>query len=103
MKPTRLLLILLLAALLVAFFALDLGRFLTLEHLRGAQQEFAALYAQRPALVIGVFFLAYVAVTALSLPGAVPMTLVGGAIFGFGVTRAGRNCTDLGWHSKRLR
>ena len=33
--------------------------------------------------VMAVYFVAYVAITALSLPGAVPMTLVGGALFGF--------------------
>jgi uncharacterized membrane protein YdjX (TVP38/TMEM64 family) len=32
--------------------------------------------------VIGGFFLVYVAATALSLPGAVILTLAGGAIFG---------------------
>ena len=33
-------------------------------------------------MVIGVFFAVYVAVTALSLPGAAILTLAGGAIFG---------------------
>ena len=35
--------------------------------------------------MIGVYFLIYVAVTALSLPGAVVMTLAGGALFGLWV------------------
>ena len=68
-----------------AFFALDLGRFLGLEYLRGAQLEFRALYGTRPALVVGGSFAAYVAVTALSPPGATALTLLGGAVFGLGV------------------
>jgi pyruvate/2-oxoglutarate dehydrogenase complex dihydrolipoamide dehydrogenase (E3) component/uncharacterized membrane protein YdjX (TVP38/TMEM64 family) len=44
--------------------------------------RFAELYQARPALVIGTYFVVYVAVTALSLPGAVILTLAGGAIFG---------------------
>jgi pyruvate/2-oxoglutarate dehydrogenase complex dihydrolipoamide dehydrogenase (E3) component/uncharacterized membrane protein YdjX (TVP38/TMEM64 family) len=68
-----------------AFFAFDLGRFFSLEYIKGAQAGFAELYAQRPALVIGGFFAAYVAVTALSLPGAAIMTLLAGAIFGLAV------------------
>ncbi len=85
MKGSRWILLAVLAALVAAFFALDLGRFLSLEYLRGAQQEFSALYASKPVLVIGGFFAAYVAVTSLSLPGATAMTLLGGAIFGLGV------------------
>ncbi len=41
-----------------------------------------ALLDRRPLLIIGGFFVLYVAVTALSLPGAVIMTLAAGAIFG---------------------
>jgi pyruvate/2-oxoglutarate dehydrogenase complex dihydrolipoamide dehydrogenase (E3) component/uncharacterized membrane protein YdjX (TVP38/TMEM64 family) len=85
MKSSRWFVLAALAAVAAAFFALDLGRFLSLEYLRGAQLEFRALYGTRPALVVGGYFAAYVAVTALSLPGATAMTLLGGAIFGLGV------------------
>jgi uncharacterized membrane protein YdjX (TVP38/TMEM64 family) len=70
------------SALLVAFFAFDLGRFLTLDALKASQLTFAAWYAESPWLVAGIYFLIYIAVTALSLPGAVIMTLAGGALFG---------------------
>ncbi len=70
------------AALLVAFFAFDLVRFLTLDALKASQLTFAAWYAESPWLVAGAYFLIYIAVTALSLPGAVIMTLAGGALFG---------------------
>lgn len=75
-------LLLLLGGAIAAFFLLDLGRFLTLDYVKDQQAAFADLLAREPALVIGGFFLAYVAVTALSLPGAAIMTLAAGAIFG---------------------
>lgn len=84
-KTSRLLLALVLAAAVAGFVALDLGRFLSLEQLRAVQADLAALYARRPGTVIAAFFAVYVAVTALSLPGAVPLTLAGGALFGLGL------------------
>jgi pyruvate/2-oxoglutarate dehydrogenase complex dihydrolipoamide dehydrogenase (E3) component/uncharacterized membrane protein YdjX (TVP38/TMEM64 family) len=84
-NPRKLLLLAVIAALVVAFFALDLGRFFSLDYIKAARADFAALYQTRPALVIGVFFAVYVAVAALSLPGAAIMTLLAGAIFGLWV------------------
>jgi pyruvate/2-oxoglutarate dehydrogenase complex dihydrolipoamide dehydrogenase (E3) component/uncharacterized membrane protein YdjX (TVP38/TMEM64 family) len=85
MNKRKLLLLALLAALVAAFFVLDLGRFFSLEYIRGARADFAALYQAHPLQVIGAFFAVYVAVTALSLPGAAIMTLLAGAIFGLWV------------------
>lgn len=76
----------LVAALVCAgllFWYFDLGRFLTLDYLKSSRDSFAQLYAERPFTVAGVYFTVYVAVTALSLPGAAVMTLAGGALFGF--------------------
>jgi pyruvate/2-oxoglutarate dehydrogenase complex dihydrolipoamide dehydrogenase (E3) component/uncharacterized membrane protein YdjX (TVP38/TMEM64 family) len=81
----RLTLLLLIAALIVAFFALDLSRFLTLDALKAGQETFAGWYDASPWLVAGAYLLIYVAVTALSLPGAAVMTLAGGALFGLWV------------------
>ncbi|MBI1283327.1 MAG: NAD(P)-binding protein [Thiobacillus sp.] len=78
----RIILLVLVAALLAAFFTFDLGRFLTLETLKASQAQFAAQYAATPVLVMGAYFVIYVVVTALSLPGAAVMTLAGGALFG---------------------
>jgi pyruvate/2-oxoglutarate dehydrogenase complex dihydrolipoamide dehydrogenase (E3) component/uncharacterized membrane protein YdjX (TVP38/TMEM64 family) len=85
MNPRKLLLLVVLATLVAAFFALELGRFFSLDYIRGARDDFAALYQAHPARVIGAFFGIYVAVTALSLPGAAILTLLGGAIFGLWV------------------
>ena len=82
MNRSKLIVILLLVAAVAAFFAFDLGRFLSLDALRAQQATLATLYAERPLALIGVYFLVYVAVTALSLPGATILTLAGGAVFG---------------------
>jgi pyruvate/2-oxoglutarate dehydrogenase complex dihydrolipoamide dehydrogenase (E3) component/uncharacterized membrane protein YdjX (TVP38/TMEM64 family) len=82
MKKNKLLMLAILALLVVGFFVFDLGRFFSLEYVKARQADFAALYAAQPALVIGLYFAVYVAVTALSLPGAAILTLAGGGIFG---------------------
>jgi len=77
--------ILIVAAILLlvfAFFALDLDRWLTLEGIKAGHAQFASWRAASPLLVTGGFFLAYVLVAALSLPGAAVMTLAAGALFG---------------------
>ncbi len=79
-KKIALLLIVAVAAGL--FFHFDLHQLLTLEGLKGSMEQFAHYKAQSPLLVIGGFFLLYVVVTALSLPGAAILTLAAGALFG---------------------
>lgn len=68
--------------LIVCFFLLDLDRLLTLQAVKDGQAGFAELRASNPVVVAGAFFMLYVGVTALSLPGAAIMTLAGGALFG---------------------
>jgi len=80
MKKLALLVFLVIA--IAAFFVFDLGSYLTLDSLKSRQAELAMLVEQKPLLIIGGFFLIYVAVTALSLPGATILTLAAGAIFG---------------------
>jgi pyruvate/2-oxoglutarate dehydrogenase complex dihydrolipoamide dehydrogenase (E3) component/uncharacterized membrane protein YdjX (TVP38/TMEM64 family) len=82
MSKKKLLILALLVALIVAFFAFDLGRFLSLDYIKSRQAEFTALAAEKPLAVGGAFFAIYVTVCALSLPGAAIMTLAAGAIFG---------------------
>jgi pyruvate/2-oxoglutarate dehydrogenase complex dihydrolipoamide dehydrogenase (E3) component/uncharacterized membrane protein YdjX (TVP38/TMEM64 family) len=77
-------LLLVLGLLLGVFFALDLGRFLSLAAVKNSQADLQAWRAAQPVLAGVLFFAGYVAVTALSLPGAVVMTLAAGALFGLG-------------------
>ena len=78
----RIVLLLLIAALIIAFFAFDLDHWLTFEALKQSQARFDALRAEMPWQLASIFFLIYVAVTALSLPGATVMTLAIGGVFG---------------------
>lgn len=67
---------------LVAWFQLDLGQYLTLDALKAQQSAIDGYYRANPLLVTAAFFAIYVALTALSVPGAAILTLAAGAIFG---------------------
>jgi pyruvate/2-oxoglutarate dehydrogenase complex dihydrolipoamide dehydrogenase (E3) component/uncharacterized membrane protein YdjX (TVP38/TMEM64 family) len=82
MRLRQIFLLLLLALAIGAFVALDLGRYLSFEQLKASQASFAQLHAEQPFTVAAVYFLVYVLATALSIPGAVIITLAGGAVFG---------------------
>ncbi len=84
MKPSRIVLLVALVALIGLFFFFELQRFLTVEYLAAQRENISAFQEQNPWLVFAVFFAVYVLVTALSLPGAALLTLVAGALFGFG-------------------
>lgn len=82
MKKNRILLLVAIAALVAAFFALGLDRYLAPDFVRSQQAELAAYHRAHPLRTVAIYFLVYVAVTGLSLPGAAVMTLAGGALFG---------------------
>ncbi|PID45735.1 MAG: pyridine nucleotide-disulfide oxidoreductase [Proteobacteria bacterium] len=72
--------------LLVAiFFLCDLQQYLSLDFIKAKQQAFNHYYQENTALTLLMFFVAYVVVTALSLPGATIMTPLAGALFGLPV------------------
>ena len=73
-----------LAAAVIAFFALDLDRVFTLAAIQALHARLDARVAEQPLVASAVFVAAYVASTALSLPGATLLTLLGGALFGLG-------------------
>ena len=79
----KILILILLAVLAGLFFAFDLHHYLTLENLKSRQEAFQRYYHDHAILTLGIYFVLYVVVTALSLPGAAVMTLAGGALFGF--------------------
>lgn len=78
----KILLILVAVIAVSLFFHFDLHQLLTLDGLKGSMEQFSQWREQSPILVIGAFFLLYVLVTALSLPGAAILTLAAGALFG---------------------
>jgi pyruvate/2-oxoglutarate dehydrogenase complex dihydrolipoamide dehydrogenase (E3) component/uncharacterized membrane protein YdjX (TVP38/TMEM64 family) len=62
----------------------DLGRLLTLEQLKASRGALAAAYQTQPTQTLLAFFGVYVAAAALSIPGALILTLAAGALFGLG-------------------
>jgi len=82
MKNRKLLVLLLIALVAGAFFALGGHRYLTFEAVKQQQGAIQQYYQSHPWQTALAFLLVYVAVTGLSLPGAAVMTLVAGAIFG---------------------
>ena len=82
MDLRRVTLLLLIAILITLFSVFDLGAYLTFEQLKGQQAALQSWREANPTLSVGLFFAVYVMVTALSLPGAMVMTLAVGAVFG---------------------
>jgi dihydrolipoamide dehydrogenase len=82
MNKQRLILLLLIAAAIAAFFYFDLKQYLSLEYFQAQRAKIDTFYAANPVQTAAIYFIVYVAVAALSLPGAAVLTLVGGAIFG---------------------
>ncbi|MFN3919414.1 MAG: FAD-dependent oxidoreductase [Methylohalobius sp.] len=78
----QILILLVVLALIGVFFSFDLQRFLSLETLKAQQTAIATWRSAHPVLAAAIYFVLYVAVAALSLPGAVVLTLAGGAVFG---------------------
>ncbi len=61
-----------------------LGTLLTLDNLKASRDTLQAQVATRPLGAAAVFFAVYVAAAALSIPGALILTLAAGAMFGLG-------------------
>ncbi len=78
----KVILLTLVAAAIVAFFALDLGSHLTLENFQSQREQLESRRDASPVAFSAVFFVAYTLMAALSIPGAAIMTLVAGALFG---------------------
>ena len=72
-----------LLAALALWFALDLGQWLQLDRVQSQIEALQDYRHQQPLLAGLGYFLVYVAVTGLSVPGAAVLTLAGGALFGF--------------------
>ena len=82
MSNSRLYLLLAIAISIGAFFYFDLHQLLTLDNLKSRQESIVAYRDDHPLLTTAIYALVYIAVAALSLPGATLLTLAGGAVFG---------------------
>ncbi len=82
MNRNKVLLLLGIVVAVMAFFYFDLHQYFTLEAVKAQRQGLVEQFQANPVKIALAFFGVYVAVAALSLPGALLLTLLGGAIFG---------------------
>src|SRR4030043_626740 len=84
-RKKKIVILVVIISLIVAFKVFNLGQYLTLSFLKESLDKFNDLYEKHQVLVIAGYFIIYVLTTSLSLPGASPLGIVGGALFGFWV------------------
>ena len=82
MNKTRLLIALVLLAAIAAFFIFDFQQYVSLEYFQQQRDRIETYYVEHPWQTMAIFLVAYIAMTALSIPGATILTLIGGAVFG---------------------
>lgn len=78
----KIILVLIAIVLIGLFFHFNVNQLLTLDGLKASIEQFSQWRMQSPLLMMAIFFLVYILVTTLALPGAVILTLAGGALFG---------------------
>ncbi len=64
------------------FFYFRLNQYFDFSSLKSYQDQIKSFYIHSPYLTVFVYFVLYVVVTGLSIPGAVVLTLAGGFLFG---------------------
>ena len=67
---------------LLLFFLFEMHHYLTLEYLKSSIDKLKIYYQNNPLIVLGTYFVIYLASTAFSFPGATVLTMAGGALFG---------------------
>ena len=78
----KILVVVIVVALIAAYFIFDLGQFLNLEYIKAQQGRIMEYRDANPVQAALMFFGLYILITGLSLPGAAIITLVAGAVFG---------------------
>ncbi len=78
----KIIIVLSLILLVVGIKYFGLSEYLTFEYIKANQASFSQYFANNKLLTIGIYFGVYIITTALSIPGATILTLLGGAIFG---------------------
>ena len=82
MKSGRFMVFLFVASMVVAFLVFDLGQYFNLAFFETQRAHITDFHQANAGLTALIYVLIYILVTALSLPGAAVMTLVGGGAFG---------------------
>ncbi len=82
MKLARLIVFVVFVAAVVSVFIFDLHHHLHFAAIKASRYAIDARVEESPVLASALYFVLYVTVTALSLPGAAVLTLIGGFVFG---------------------
>jgi dihydrolipoamide dehydrogenase len=82
MARSKLIIFSIIVVLIAVGIWLDLHQFITLENFRARQASVDTWVSANPLLAALTFFAIYIAITAVNIPGAAAMTLIGGALFG---------------------
>ncbi|MCY3687509.1 MAG: pyridine nucleotide-disulfide oxidoreductase [Gammaproteobacteria bacterium] len=82
MKKLRYFIVLLIVIVIGLYFVFDLGRFVSLEYVQSQLGALQTFTRENFALTALIYFSVYVVMAAFSIPGALMMTLLGGALFG---------------------
>ena len=67
----------------ILFLGVNFGQYLTLENAKAQQAALNTFIDQNFVFAAATYFLAYIVITAFSIPGAAVVTLLGAALFGF--------------------
>lgn len=70
------------ASIILSLIYFDIGSYLSFSELKNKQADLVTLVKDNPFSAAAIYLLIYVVVTAISIPGAVILTLAGGALFG---------------------
>ena len=84
MNKTKTAIVVIFVIAIGCYFIFNLGQYLTLEYAHSQLGAIQVYRDQNFASAALIYLAVYVAVAALSIPGAVILTLIGGAIFGLG-------------------
>ena len=82
-KKTKIGLFIVITLAFIAFFLFDIQQYAKLDYIKAEQQNIFEYYKKNVFFIMVLFVFIYILVTALSLPVATVLTLLGGALFGF--------------------
>jgi len=82
-KLYKISLFLILISVVITFYIFEMDQLLTLDNIRVQQEVLLNYYDQNKLLVHVTYLFIYIITTTFSLPVALPLTLIGGALFGF--------------------
>jgi len=82
MNNKKIVLVIVFIIFVALFFSLDIAQYLDLAYIKSKQSAIDDYYSLNPVRTGLIFFVSYIVITGVSLPGAGILTLAGGAIFG---------------------